>query len=79
MWDSLLADQAHQDDPHLWERARRHGLELARFERDRRSAELHARIQRDFEGGIRAGVAETPTFFADGQPVGVDDLANIVR
>ena len=36
-WDSLLADRAHVDDPHLWERAERFGLDLERFERDRRS------------------------------------------
>ena len=37
MHDSLLEDQAHLDQPHLWERARTLGLDLERFERDRRS------------------------------------------
>ena len=38
MHDSLLEDQGHLDDPHLWDRARRFGLDLDRFEADRRSA-----------------------------------------
>ena len=37
MVDSLYADRGHVDDPHLWERAERLGLDLDRFERDRRS------------------------------------------
>ena len=32
MHDSLLEDQGHLDDPHLWERAERMGLDLDRFE-----------------------------------------------
>ena len=44
----LTRDQAHQDDPHLWERAERLGLDLDRFERDRRSEQIAARVQADF-------------------------------
>jgi protein-disulfide isomerase len=64
--DSLYGDQARLEDPHLWERAERLGLDLDRFERDRRSPEVEARVRRDFESGIRAGVATTPTVFIDG-------------
>ncbi len=42
MHDSLLEDQGHLDDPHLWRRARRLGLDLDRFEADRRSDALAA-------------------------------------
>jgi protein-disulfide isomerase len=63
MVDSLYADRAHVDDPHLWERAERLGLDLERFERDRRSTDLAARVRRDFQSGIRAGVAGTPAVF----------------
>ena len=61
MHDSLLEDQGHLDDPHLWERARRLGLDLERFEADRRSDDVAERVERDFRSGIRAGVATTPT------------------
>lgn len=63
-WDSLLADRAHVDDPHLWRRGEDLGLDLERFERDRRSDAVAARVRRDFVSGIRAGVTETPSGFA---------------
>ena len=66
MHDSLLEDQGHQDDPHLWERAERLGLDLQRFEADRRAEAAAARVERDFRSGIRAGVATTPTQFVGG-------------
>lgn len=72
LWDSLLTDQSHHDDPHLWERAERAGLDLARFDADRRSAAVAERVQADFRGGIRAGVAGTPAGFAAGRPLGAD-------
>jgi protein-disulfide isomerase len=67
MHDSLLEDQGHLDDPHLWERAERLELDVERFERDRRDPALAERIERDFRSGIRAGVATTPTQFVDGR------------
>jgi protein-disulfide isomerase len=63
MHDALYADQGHLDDPHLWERARTLGLDLDRFEADRRSDEVAARVNRDFRSGIAAGVMKTPTMF----------------
>jgi protein-disulfide isomerase len=63
MVDSLYADRGRVDDPHLWERAERFGLDLDRFQADRRDADVEARIKRDFRSGIRAGVAGTPAVF----------------
>jgi protein-disulfide isomerase len=68
MHDSLFADQGHLDDPHLWERARDLGLDVDRFEADRRSEAVAERVQRDFRSGIAAGVMRTPAMF----PVGGD-------
>jgi len=68
MVDSLYGDRGRVDDPHLWERVEQLALDLRRFEADRRSAEVEARIRRDFESGIRAGVTATPALFdADGK------------
>jgi protein-disulfide isomerase len=67
MHDSLLEDQGHLDDPHLWRRARELGLDLERFEADRRSEPVAERVENDFREGIRAGVATTPTQFLAGQ------------
>lgn len=63
MVDSLYAERGRVDDPHLWERVEELGLDLERFEADRRAPEAEARIRRDFESGIRAGVAGTPAVF----------------
>jgi protein-disulfide isomerase len=75
MVDSLFADRGHHDDPHLWDRAQRLGLDLERFDADRRSDAVAARVRRDFESGIRAGVATTPSLFLAGRPVRLDALA----
>ncbi len=72
MVDSLLADHAHVDDPHVWERAERLGLDLQRFEADRRSEAVRARVRRDVESGLQAGVADTLAIFRGGREV---DLA----
>jgi protein-disulfide isomerase len=66
MCDSLYAGRGRVDDPHLWERAERFGLDLERFRADSRSDEVRVRIERDFVSGIRAGVGGTPWAFAEG-------------
>jgi protein-disulfide isomerase len=65
--DSLYADQGRLDPPHLWERVERLGLDLERFERDRRADRVAERVERDFRSGIRAGVTTTPTLFVAGE------------
>jgi protein-disulfide isomerase len=69
MSDSLYADRGRVDDPHLWERVERFGLDLDRFERDRRSEAVVERVRRDFETGVRAGIAGTPTAFVEGRQI----------
>ena len=67
MHDSLFGDQGHLDQPHLWDRVRRLGLDLPRFEEDRRTDAIADRVQRDFRSGVRAGVVTTPTLFVEGE------------
>lgn len=67
--DALYADQGRLDDPHLWARVTELGLDLERFERDRRDPAVQARIQRDVRDGLRAGIALTPTLVVDGEIV----------
>ena len=74
--DSLMADQSRLDDPHLWRRCEQLGIDLDRFESDRRSALVADRVEHDFRSGIRAGVTTTPTLFVDGKAhAGVPDEA----
>jgi protein-disulfide isomerase len=80
MHDSLYADQGRLDPPHLWERVERLGLDLERFERDRRSDAVAERVERDFRSGIRAGVTTTPTLFVEGEMhAGVPDEGLLAR
>jgi protein-disulfide isomerase len=74
MHDALYADQARLEDPHLWERARALGLDVERFDADRRSDGVAARVRGDFEGGVRAGVVTTPTVFRDGELVAMQAI-----
>ncbi len=60
MHDALFADQGRLEDPHLWARAEALGLDVDRFETDRRSAAIAARIEAQFRGGLRGGVVATP-------------------
>jgi protein-disulfide isomerase len=64
MHDSLFGDQARLEDPHLWRRAEELGLDLDRFDGERRSEATRERVRRDFRAGVRAGVVTTPTVFA---------------
>jgi protein-disulfide isomerase len=66
MVDSVYADRGRVDDPHLWERAERFGLDRERFDAERRSNAVAERVRRDFQSGIRAGVAGTPAAFSGG-------------
>jgi protein-disulfide isomerase len=66
MHDALFADQGRLEDPHLWAHAEALGLDVERFDADRRSDAVAARVRRDFESGVRAGVVTTPTAFVDG-------------
>jgi protein-disulfide isomerase len=67
MHDSLFDDQGRLEDPHLWARAEALGLDLEHFEADRRSQRFADRVRDQFRGGVRAGVATTPTVFSEGR------------
>jgi protein-disulfide isomerase len=69
MHDALFADQGRLEDPHLWSRAESLGLDVDRFDAERRSDAVRARIEHDFRSGIRAGVAATPAVFAFGERI----------
>ncbi len=62
--DALYADQGHLDDPHLWQRVRDLGLDLARFDEDRRTDAAAARVREDTRAALAAGATTTPTMFA---------------
>ena len=69
MHDALFADQGRLEDPHLWARAERLGLDVARFDEDRRSEAIARRVKEHWRSGVRAGVVTTPTIFVDGAAI----------
>jgi protein-disulfide isomerase len=79
MHDSLFADRGRQDDPHLWDRIRALGLDVDRFEKDRRSEEVAERVAEQVRGGMRAGVVVTPTLFVEGEMVAGPVTAELVK
>lgn len=70
--DALYADQGRQDDPHLWALAEQLGLDLDRFEVDRRSDAVAQRVEGQTREALRAGAMHTPTVFAEGERL--DDI-----
>ena len=65
--DAIYADQGRIDDPHLWAWARSAGLDVERFDADRRSDAVAERVRRDVREAMRAGVTTTPTLVAGGE------------
>ncbi len=66
--DALFGDQGRQDDPHLWARCEVLGLDLARFDADRRSPEVAERVRGSTREAMRAGVMGTPAVFSESPP-----------
>jgi protein-disulfide isomerase len=64
--DALYEDQGRIDDPHLWARCQALGLDVDRFQRDRRDAEIAERVRRDVRDALRAGATTTPALFTLG-------------
>jgi protein-disulfide isomerase len=58
--DAVYADQGRLDDPHLWAHCQTLGLDVARFDSDRRSDRAAQRVQRDVRDALRAGLTTTP-------------------
>ena len=76
--DALFGDPGHTDDPHLWRICEKLGLSLDRFEADRRSEAVHARVAFQTSEALRAGAISTPSFLLDGRmltelPAGVGE------
>jgi protein-disulfide isomerase len=65
--DALYDDQGHIDDPHLWQRCEALGLDLERFEADRRDPALAERVRGDVRDALRAGATTTPAIFVEGE------------
>jgi NhaA family Na+:H+ antiporter len=66
MHDALYGREPPIDESTLLEIAASLGLDMHRFERDRREPALRQRVDEDLADGRRNGVTGTPTIFIDG-------------
>jgi protein-disulfide isomerase len=64
--DALYADQGRLEDPHLWARCEALGLDIERFDADRRGQAVAERVRRDVHDALRAGATATPTVWIAG-------------
>lgn len=64
---ALYADHGRIDDPHLWAHLERLGVDVARWEADRRCDAVAERVRRDVRDALRAGAVATPTLWAGGE------------
>lgn len=62
--DALYADQARLEDPHLWALVTQLGLDVDRFEADRRSPAVAERVDAQTKAAVRHGAMRTPTVLA---------------
>jgi protein-disulfide isomerase len=76
----LFDNQTRLEDEHLIEYAVAVGLDVVRFDEDRRSGPVIARVQDDIIDADAMDIHETPTFFLNGRRhVGPWDAMTIVR
>jgi NhaA family Na+:H+ antiporter len=66
MYDALYGREPPIDESTLLEIAASLGLDMERFEGDRRDSILRQRVEEDLADGRRNGVTGTPTIFIDG-------------
>ncbi|RYY57472.1 MAG: DsbA family protein [Chitinophagaceae bacterium] len=81
MHDAIFEQQRKLSESMLVGLGEMLGLDAGQFKSDRADESLAARVDNDFETGMRSGVNGTPTFFIDGNKFdgGAEDLYNILR
>lgn len=81
MHDLIYENQAELNEGFLYQLAEQLGLETTKFEKDMQNQSIHAKIESDFESGMRSGVSGTPTFFVNGQKFdgGAEDLFDMLK
>ncbi len=67
MHDAILQQQSELGSDLLHQLAVRFKLDVGQFSADLATRRYRPRVKRDFMGGMRSGVAGTPTFFINGK------------
>jgi protein-disulfide isomerase len=81
MHDIIFENQEMLDNEGLQQMAGTIGLEIKKFQKDILREELQAKVEADFESGVRSGVNGTPSFFINGNKFdgGANDLYNMLK
>ena len=81
MHDIIFENQEMLDNEGLQQMAGTIGLDMKKFQKDILSEELAAKVDADFESGVRSGVNGTPSFFINGNKFdgGANDLYNMLK
>ena len=66
MHDKLLENQSKHSAAHLLRFAEELGLDIKSFKRDTQDEKLAAKVETQFESGIRSGVNGTPSLYING-------------
>ncbi len=66
MHDTIYENQDSLDSESLISYTKEIGLDVQRFKDDMKNNSLSAKIENDFEGGVRSGVNGTPSFYING-------------
>jgi protein-disulfide isomerase len=66
MHDMMLENQSKHSAAHLLRFAERLGLDIKSFQRDTQDEKLSAKVEDQFESGIRSGVNGTPSLYING-------------
>jgi protein-disulfide isomerase len=67
MHDELYENQANLSVELIGQLAQKLKLDIQRFAGDLRQGRFRARVRNDFKGGVRSGVAGTPSFYINGE------------
>jgi len=67
MHDAILQQQSELGTDLLHQLAKKIQLDVVQFSADIEGRRYRPRVKRDFMGGMRSGVAGTPTFFINGK------------
>ena len=62
----LYQHQGQLESEHLTAYAKTVGLNAEQFQKDSQSDALAAKVEADFESGVRSGVNGTPSFYING-------------
>ncbi|MEP6746513.1 MAG: thioredoxin domain-containing protein [Bacteroidota bacterium] len=81
MHDIIFENQELLGEEGLHKMAGSIGLDMKKFQKDMQREDLQAKVEADFESGVRSGVNGTPSFFIDGNKFdgGANDLFNMLR